>query len=99
MSAAAAFVTETGPEPNLRTLEEDTRMTVLTQPLSRRRTDEIQFRLIYGATLPFFVAAALVQRLVPSRRRRRSDRDAATPSIVREAKSAARTCGSFALMG
>ena len=65
--------------------------------IARRRSDELHFRLICGATLPFFLLAALVVRLVPARRP--GTRAAARRSIFREAQAAAQTCASFALMG
>lgn len=73
-------------------------MTVLARPQEHRRADEILFRLIYGATLPAFLLAALVARFLPARRVARPGASSGL-SIVREAKAAARTCGSLALMG
>jgi hypothetical protein len=68
-------------------------MMVLTRLDAHRRADQVLFRVIYGATLPAFLLAATLARLAPGRRR------AVRPSPLREAQAAARTCGSFALMG
>ena len=72
-------------------------MSVLTTSPShpRRRADEVQYRLVYYATFPVFVLTALACRVLPRERRGRTDRG----SVVGEARTAARTCGSFALMG
>lgn len=63
----------------------------------RRRSDEVHYRLICLATFPFFLLAASAMRLVPARR----PAAGAAPrlSVFREARAAAQTCGSFALMG
>jgi hypothetical protein len=34
-------------------------------PVSRLHQDEVQFRIILASTYPFFLAAALVQRVIP----------------------------------
>lgn len=70
----------------------------------RRRADALQFQLIYLATLPAFLVGTLVARLVPPRllpARRPAGRPGTSSrlSVFGEAKAAARTCGSFALMG
>ena len=71
-------------------------MRVQTTTGTRRRADEIQFRLIYLTTLPAFLLRELVVRLLPTQQRVRAG---AGQSVFGGAKAAARTCGSFALMG
>lgn len=63
----------------------------------RRRQDRALFQLIVVATFPAFYVAAFAVRLIPVGRAPESGRP--RPSIFREATAAARTCGSFALMG
>ena len=58
-----------------------------------RRTDRIDFHLVYLASLPFCLAVALLARLRPG------DHVESGLSILGQARAAARTCGSFALMG
>jgi hypothetical protein len=80
-------------------VREDTGMSHLPKPDSRRRADEVQFRLVYLFTLPVFVLAAFVARLRPARWKSRNAEAGSRSSIFGEARAAARTCGSFALMG
>ena len=68
-------------------------MMIAPRPVERRRGDAVQFQLVYLATLPVFLLGALMARLWPARRRARA------LSIVGQARAAAQTCGSFALMG
>jgi len=58
----------------------------------RRYSDAVHFRLVYLASFPFCLAAALVGRMA-------GVGSGAGRSIFGEAKAAARTFGSFALMG
>lgn len=65
--------------------------------VSRQHREEVQFRIILGATYPFFLAAAALQRLAPGRgglavagRRR---------SVFREAKTMAVSAIPFVFMG
>lgn len=59
---------------------------------ARRRGEEIEFRLIYAAAFPLFLAAAVLGRLArPMAERRRS--------IIAEARAAADTVLPFAFMG
>lgn len=76
-----------------------TRQPVIRRPATRRRSDELQFRLIYGATFPAFLLGALARRAMSSKPSRATGRAAPGLSVFGEAKAAARTCGSFALMG
>jgi len=65
---------------------------------SRLHQEALQFRLILAATYPFFLAAAVVQRLLPGR----SDPRSALPprrSVFGEAKTMAVSAIPFAFMG
>jgi CelD/BcsL family acetyltransferase involved in cellulose biosynthesis len=77
------------------TQTEGTTMNIATATGARRRADEVQFRLIYLSTLPAFLLGAAVSRVLRARDRR----PGSGLTIVGEAKAAASTCGSFALMG
>lgn len=71
-------------------------METLTRANARRRFDQGQFRLIYLATLPVFLVAALFQRALPLVHA--GDHPSGV-TILAQAKAAASSCGSFALMG
>ena len=72
-------------------------MIATAQPATRKRADAVQFRFIYLSTMPAFLLGAMALRLLPARLRRASA--GARLSVFGEARAAARTCGSFALMG
>ena len=74
-------------------------MSILTKASPRRRADEIHFRIIYLSTLPVFLVANLISRLVPGLRHVRSGDRSMRPSLLGEAKASAQLCGSYALMG
>ena len=76
-----------------------TPMPVLTHAPSRRRADEIQFRVVYLLTFPVFLLSSLAGRLVPGRGLARAGRTGESLSVIQEAKASAQTCGSFSLMG
>ena len=76
-----------------------TEMPVLTQIPSRRRSDEIQFLVVYLLTFPVFLVSSLARRLLSGRRPARSGIAGESLSVIREAKASAQTCGSFSLMG
>ena len=67
------------------------------KPDARRRSDRIQFRLVYIATLPVFLITALLGRALPVRRGRRESGPG--PTVLGRARAAASTCGTYALMG
>ena len=62
-----------------------------------RDADRLFVQVVVAATFPVFLGAAVVKRILAA-----SSGHAGDPgrlSILREARVAARTCGSFALMG
>ncbi len=63
---------------------------------SRRHRDEVLFRIILVSTYPFFLAAALVQWLIPQGR---SPLPRQRRSIFAEAKGMATSAIPFAFMG
>ncbi|MEH3116920.1 MAG: hypothetical protein PGN25_04735 [Methylorubrum populi] len=65
---------------------------------SRLHSEAIEFRVILAATYPFFLAAALVQRLVPGRATRRG-LPPVRRSVFGEAKAMAVSAIPFAFMG
>lgn len=70
----------------------------LTAP-SRQHSEAIQFRIILAATYPFFLAAALVQRVLPGRAQPRRGLPAIRRSVFGEAKAMAVSAIPFAFMG
>ena len=62
----------------------------------RRRSDELHFRIVYLLVLPVLMLITLVRRVLTGSA---SGSQLARPSILREAKAAAQTCGSLSLMG
>lgn len=66
---------------------------------SRLHQDEIQFRIILAATYPFFLAAAALQRLTPSRSQSLLVATARRRSVFGEAKAMAVSAIPFAFMG
>ncbi|MGN7123013.1 hypothetical protein [Methylorubrum thiocyanatum] len=65
---------------------------------SRLHSEAIQFRIILAATYPFFLAAAMVQRLRPGQAPRRG-LPAVRRSVFGEAKAMAVSAIPFAFMG
>lgn len=63
------------------------------------RADQMHFRIVFLVTLPIFMLISLARRLLPLRRRSETAIYIARQSILREARAAARTCGSLSLMG
>ncbi len=70
----------------------------LTAP-SRQHNEAIQFRIILAATYPFFLAAALVQRVLPGRTPPRRGLPVMRRSVFGEAKAMAVSAIPFAFMG
>ena len=68
-------------------------------PVSRLHQDAVQFRIILAATYPFFLAAAVVQRVLPGRAPARRGLPAARRSVFGEAKAMAVSAIPFAFMG
>jgi hypothetical protein len=66
---------------------------------SRQHAEAFQFRLILAATYPFFLVAALIQRLLPSRSSGRSGLPVTRRSVFGEAKAMAVSAIPFAFMG
>ncbi|CAO4166736.1 hypothetical protein [Methylorubrum populi] len=66
---------------------------------SRLHSEAIQFRIILAATYPFFLIAALVQRLTPTGRPRRRSLLQERRSVFGEAKAMAVSAIPFAFMG
>ena len=75
------------------------RRTVPSMPASRLHSEAIQFRIILAATYPFFLAAALVQRLVPGRDAPRRGLPPVRRSVFGEARAMAVSAIPFAFMG
>jgi hypothetical protein len=65
-------------------------------PVSRLHQDEVQFRIILASTYPFFLAAALVQRVVPQER---SAMPQQRRSVFAEARAMAVSAIPFVFMG
>lgn len=64
-----------------------------------KRTESIEFRLIFIAAFAVFLVAATVERILPMRwLRKRADRSP-RKSIFEQAKEAANTCAAYAFMG
>ena len=61
-----------------------------------RRSDQLHFRIVYVLVLPVLMLSTLVRRVLTGSA---SGTQFARPSILREAKAAAQTCGSLSLMG
>ncbi|WP_183511907.1 hypothetical protein [Methylobacterium brachythecii] len=66
---------------------------------SRQHAEALQFRLIFAATYPFFLVAALVQRLLPGTSLARPGLPVARRSVFGEAKAMAVSAIPFAFMG
>jgi hypothetical protein len=64
-----------------------------------KRTESIEFRLIFAAAFVVFLAAAIVERLVPRRFFARVRPAGERKSIFEQAKGAANTCAAYAFMG
>lgn len=71
-------------------------MTRSMSPMSRLHQDEVQFRMILGVTYPFFLVAAIAERVVPTHD---SDRPAPRRSVFGEARTMAVQAISYAFMG
>ncbi|WP_375462233.1 hypothetical protein [uncultured Enterovirga sp.] len=65
----------------------------------RRRADEVHFRVVYWLTFPIFMVASLARRVRPGQRPNPTGPRLSRPSVFREARAAAQTCGSLSLMG
>lgn len=74
-------------------------MSAYTKVSSRRRTDEVHFRIIYLSTLPAFVVVKLISRISTGLRSARPDDRGVRPSVLRDARASAQLCASWALMG
>ena len=66
---------------------------------SRLHQEAVQFRIILAATYPFFLAAAVVQRMLPAHRPARPGFTPARRSVFGEAKAMAVSAIPFAFMG
>jgi len=65
-------------------------------PVSRLHQDEVQFRIILASTYPFFLVAALVQRVIPQARTPLPQR---RRSVFAEARAMAVSAIPFVFMG
>ncbi len=65
-------------------------------PSKFKRTESLEFRLIFAAAFAIFLVAALAERLLPHRWLHQS---AARKSVLEQAKEAANTCAAYAFMG
>ncbi|GJD45304.1 hypothetical protein AFCDBAGC_3175 [Methylobacterium cerastii] len=63
---------------------------------SRLHQEEVQFKIILGATYPFFLAAAVAQRVMPARE---AGRPAQRRSVFGEARAMAVSAIPYAFMG
>ncbi len=75
---------------------DDTRSKSLTR---YRRTETIEFRVIFWAAFAAFFVAALVERILPAHWVHHADGDQPRRSVVTQARHAANTCAAYALMG
>ena len=64
-----------------------------------RRTETIEFRIIFWAAFSAFFVAALLERILPKHWLHRTDGDQPRRSVVAQARHAANTCAAYALMG
>jgi hypothetical protein len=64
-----------------------------------RRTETIEFRVIFWAAFAAFFVAALVERILPTQWVHHADGDQPRRSVVAQARHAANTCAAYALMG
>ena len=62
------------------------------------KSETLEFRLIFGVTFAVFLAAALVESLLPLRWFSRENAGA-RKTIIERAADAARTCAAYAFMG
>lgn len=67
--------------------------------LKPKKTETWEFRLIFFASFIVFLAAAILERVLPGSRRGRSAGFHGGKSIIAEAKEAAGTCTAYAFMG
>lgn len=65
-------------------------------PSKFKRTESVEFRLIFAASFAIFLVAALVERLLPHRW---LNRTVARKPVLEQAKEAANTCAAYAFMG
>ncbi len=61
-----------------------------------KRTESLEFRLIFAAAFAVFLVAATVERLLPLGWFKRGQ---SRKSIIEQAKEAANTCAAYAFMG
>lgn len=102
MTASAAprnAFTPPSAKPHLavRQMETHAMPRTLSATSSRQHQDEIQFRVILAATYPFFLVAAIAQRLVPAADAR--PLPVQRRSVFAEAKAMAVQAIPFAFMG
>ena len=79
-------------------------MAVTIEPRSRslaryRRTETLEFRVIFWAAFSAFLVGALVERILPRQWVHHTDGDGPRRSVVAQARHAANTCAAYALMG
>jgi len=84
--------------PRVRITESLAMQRSMTAPM-RLHQEALQFRLILAATYPFFLAAAVAQRLVPGHTAPRPGLVPARRSVFGEAKAMAVSAIPFAFMG
>lgn len=61
-----------------------------------KRTESVEFRLIFAAAFAVFLIAATVERMLPLGWLKRGQ---SRKSIIEQAKEAANTCAAYAFMG
>lgn len=64
-----------------------------------KRTESIEFRLIFAAAFVVFLFAAVGERLLPGRWLNSANASEPRPTIISQAKAAANTCAAYAFMG
>jgi hypothetical protein len=97
MSAARLLTPLPNRQPRLPIMESPAMQRSLSP--SRQNAEALQFRLILAATYPFFLAAALLQRVLPGRSGMHRGLPAARRSVFGEAKAMAVSAIPFAFMG
>lgn len=64
-----------------------------------RRADALDFRLIYLTAFVVMVVAAAIERALPWNLLERGERRSSRKSVLGQAREAANTCATYALMG
>ncbi|GEP00065.1 hypothetical protein GCM10007887_20020 [Methylobacterium haplocladii] len=98
MSAGPAITPFPDRHLRVRSTESPAMQRTMSSP-TRQHQEALQFRLILAATYPFFLIAALVQRVLPGGAVQRPGLPVARRSVFGEAKAMAVSAIPFAFMG